>query len=203
MKAHDNPFAMERIEALLEFEPEWYGTNWPDLLQHWQQLDYRAAIVGPHGSGKTTLLRSLEARLKNERTQVHHFFLNDRQPDLKAHEWQRLQNLDDQATTVILLDGAERLNRRAWRRFHESIVSHNGSVRALVTQHRASRFYTRWPTLLKTNPTPALLAHLIEKLAPDFANSLTKSQIADLLTRHGGNLREAMWECYDSFSAKH
>ena len=201
MKARENPFAIDRIEALLDFEPEWCGTDWPTLLDRWQKLDYRAAIVGPHGSGKTTLLRTLESRLKEDATaSAHHLFLNDRKPDLEQREWQVLEEICSSTTTtaVILLDGAEQLNRRAWQRFQKIIAQSNGSLRALVTQHRPSRF--RWPTLLSTNPTPALLGHLIEKLAGDFRQTLTEPQIGDLLTRHHRNLREALWECYDDCS---
>lgn len=197
MKARENPFAIDRIEALLNFEPEWCGSDWPDLLDRWRQLDYRAAIVGPHGSGKSTLLRTLETQLSSETT-VHHLFLNDSKPDLDPQEWQRLESTAEK-NTVILLDGAEQLNRRAWRRFHTTIIRSTASIRALVTQHRASRF--RWPTLLSTRPTPALLCHLIEKTAPDFHQTLTDSQIDSLFTRHRGNLREALWQCYDQCSA--
>ena len=196
MKARENPFANDRIEALLEFEPEWCDTDWPGLLDRWRQLGYRAAIVGPHGSGKTTLLRTLEAQLSQNST-VHHLFLNDRKPDLTSSECQLLENLTEK-NSVILLDGTELLNRRWWQRFHKIIDQSSIPLRALVTQHRPSRF--RWPTLLSTKPTPPLLAHLIEKLAPDFRQTLTDSQITAMFSDHSGNLREALWECYDACS---
>ena len=197
MKARKNPFAIDRIEALLHFEPEWCGTNWQGLLDRWRKLDYRAAIVGPHGSGKSTLLRTLETQLSSDTT-VHQWFLNDRKPELDPQEWQRLESTAEK-NTVILLDGAEQLSRRSWQRFQKTIDESSAPLRALVTQHRASRF--RWPTLLSTRPTPALLTHLIGKLAPDFRQTLTDSQIASLFTRHRGNLREALWQCYDLCSA--
>lgn len=196
MKARENPFAMDRVEALLGFEPEWSGTDWPTLLTRWRELNYRAAIVGPHGSGKSTLLRTLEAQQGSDAT-VHHFFLNDRKPDFEFFEWQRLENITEK-NPIILLDGAEQLSGRAWRRFHKIITHSNASLRALVSQHRPTRF--RWPTLLSTQATPALLAHLIEKLAPDFRQTLTDSQINALHRRHHSNLREALWECYDACS---
>ena len=202
MKARDNPFAIDHIEALLDFEPEWCGIDWPDLIDRWQDLNYRAAIVGPHGSGKSTLLRTLERRLQSDNsTRIFHFFLNDQRRDLEQSEWHALESCrSNTATAVVLVDGAEQFKRRSWLRFRRIIATNTGTIRSLVSQHHGSLL--RWPTLLTTTPTPDLLAHLIEKLAPDFRRFLTESEIGNLLARHRGNIREALRECYDSCAAE-
>ena len=183
LKARDNPFYSDRIEDQIEFDPAWCDTRWQDICQRWETLDGRAAIVGPHGSGKTTFLRAFEKRLD---TPVAHFFLNDERPAMDSADWRRLQRSVD-ANAVIFLDGAERLGWRAWRRFTRALGS---SGRALVTQHRKGR----WSALVETRSSPQLLAHLIDELSDKRVDPV---DIEALFHGHRGNLREALWECYD------
>jgi hypothetical protein len=185
VKARDNPFATDRIERLLEFEPRWAGASWDSIFDDWNALDRRAAIVGPHGSGKTTFLRAFESRLNTRGEAVTRYFLNDRCPTLTSDDWHHLESRPGDGG-VIFLDGAERLGWSAWRRFAKLVAASS----VLVTQHRQSR----WPTLLQMQSSPALLAHLIDKAA---GASFTADEVEHLYDRHGGNLREALWECYD------
>ncbi len=194
MKARDNPFASDRVEALLDFEPSWSepGLDWTGLLDRWRTLNFRATIVGPHGSGKTTLLHSLAALLTREGSPVCHLFLNDRHKTLGHGEWRELkQHAAQHRNAVVLLDGAERLTWLAWRRFQKTIERHG--TRAIATRHRP-RY---WSTLISTKTSPSLLGHLIRKLAPGPRFDPTEPQIRDLFDRHRGNLRAALRECYD------
>ncbi len=173
LKARDNPFATHRVEALLAFAPAWLGTSWEKLLADLEAHRYRAAIVGPHGSGKTTFLDALVPRLRRRGLAVQHYFLNDR---ITA----RPEPADDPETLVIV-DGAERLGFRAWRRLR-------AHPRLLLTQHRAGRL----PTLLRTSATPAMLEVFASRLDPGLALDAPA-----LFRKHRGNLREALLECYD------
>ncbi len=181
-RARDNPFANDRIEREIEFDPQWCGTNWPEIFDRWQKLNHRAAIVGPHGSGKTFFLRAFEKRLDRP---TAHFFLNDERPSLSPEDWQRLQIASD-AGSVIFLDGAERLGWTNWRKFRRMV----SQQKVISTQHRQAR----WPMLLNTSASPDLLAYLVKALSSE---NLSNSETAALLSRHKGNLREALWECYD------
>jgi len=181
-KARENPFAIDRIEREIEFDPKWCGTSWPEIFERWQKLDHRAAIVGAHGSGKTFFLRAFQQRLNQP---VAAFFLNDENPSLSDADWQRLQSATD-ADSVIFLDGAEQLDWTTWRKFQRKVSRR----KVLVTRHRKAR----WPTLLNTSASPKLLAHLIKKLSSETRSA---TETATLLSRHKGNLREALWECYD------
>lgn len=60
MKAHENPFRSERIDAL-PYVP--LRDSLDEIEKRFLALGCRAAIVGPHGSGKTTLLAALQKRL--------------------------------------------------------------------------------------------------------------------------------------------
>jgi hypothetical protein len=189
VRARDNPFATDRVEQVLEFEPRWANTSWESILQRWNSVSRYAAVVGPHGSGKTTFLRALETRLVARGQALSRYFLNDRKPNLSDTDWSRLERLSNQPDTVIFLDGSERLGWRAWRRFNHVA----GSSRTLITAHRQGR----WPVLLRTQSSSELLAYLIDQLAP---SAWTRNEIETLFHRHRGNLRDALWECYDRAS---
>lgn len=183
LKARHNPFSNDRIEAQIEFDPAWCGTSWEEILQRWETLNDRAAIVGPHGSGKTFFLRAFEKRLDKP---VARFFLNDEKPAMNSADWLRLRRSVDRGA-VIFLDGAERLGGRRWRQFIHTVGGHG---RALLTQHRKAR----WPALVETRSSPKLLAHLIDQLSGKHVDTV---DIEALFNRHRGNLREALWDCYD------
>lgn len=184
-RARDNPFATDRIEQAVEFDPSWCDRSWSEIFERWQKLNHQAAVVGPHGSGKTFFLRAFEKRLDHP---VAHFFLNDEHAALSPDEWQRLQGATD-ADSVIFLDGAERLGWNNWRKFRRLV----SQQKVIVTQHRQAR----WPTLLNTFTSPGLLAHLVKTLSTE---SLSNFETTAILGRHKGNLREALWECYDRFA---
>lgn len=174
MKARENPFATHRVEALLSFDPSWIDSTWEAILTDLKNLNYRAAIIGPHGSGKTTFIESLIPRLQSLGHVTRTYFFNEEtHPGLKFSP-------DPDAITII--DGAEQLTFGEWRLVKKS------AARLIVTQHRSGRF----PALLRTKSTPAMLHAFAKKLAPGLAID------APLLYRkHKGNLREALLECYD------
>jgi hypothetical protein len=173
LKARENPFCTHRVEALLAFEPAWLGTTWEQILTDLASQRYRGAIVGPHGSGKTTFLEALVPRLNAEGFPLRHYFLNDQLSAEIA--------IETDPDTIVIIDGAERLGFRAWRR----IRTHS---RLLVTQHREGRL----STLLRTRSTAEMLENFARQLDPSLAID------ARLLHRkHRGNLREALLECYD------
>lgn len=180
--ARNNPFATERVERLLRYEPAWIGRSWGEILSNLDELKWRAAVVGPHGSGKTTFLDALADKLAGEELGVRRIFLNgvNRRFD---------HNLIPNSREVVLLDGAEQLSAWAWLRFQRRMRSAKGVV---ITTHRSGRL----PTLLNTAVTPAILRQCVERLDP--RSGLTASQAEELLARHQGNVRHALLECYDS-----
>ena len=66
MKAHLNPFAPNRVQRLLPFDPLLAGSSWDSIESDWEQLDRRAAVIGHHGSGKTTFLETFRTRLEKD-----------------------------------------------------------------------------------------------------------------------------------------
>jgi hypothetical protein len=93
---------------------------------------------------------------------------------------------------VVLLDGAEQLNRWEWKKFQRFTRLTGG---LLITTHRAGRL----PTLYECRTTPQLLASLVTELVrvPEWPVSQSP---AELYWQHRGNLREAFRDLYDAFA---
>lgn len=184
MIARRNPFATERMEQLLCYNPTWIGRSWEEILSSLEELDWCAAVIGPHGSGKTTLLDELARRMETNGTPVRRLFLND------AHR--RLDGLEfADPNEIVFLDGAEQLSGWAWRRFRRAVAPAKGVV---ITSHRPGRL----PTLLKTKVSPEILRCCVNRLDPDFV--LSEREAEALFVRHDGNIRHALLECYDRAS---
>ena len=165
-RARENPFASERVEDLLGFEPEWLGQTWPGLMERLRDLDYRAAVVGPHGSGKTTFLSGLKTRLEDQGKRVISFFLNDDQRTLSDANWRVFVDVAEDKGEVdgsmLLLDGAEQMSWRDWREFHKIASAYSGLV---ITQHRSGKL----PLLVKTETSLEMFCDFIN--SKSFCNS--------------------------------
>ena len=190
MKARDNPFRTDRVLRVRFKLP---GISWTQLMSRLTELNYRAAIVGPHGSGKTTLLEDLERRLIDRRFQPkrlrldedHRFFdrsfLNAFLADLSQRD-------------IILFDGAEQMSRLARRWFLFRTRAARGLI---VTSHRPGLL----PTLIECRTTPALLGEILDEVLDEDAPCV-RAKAPELFRRHRGNLRDALRECYDLCAAQ-
>ncbi|HEV2856405.1 MAG TPA: hypothetical protein VHC97_26685 [Thermoanaerobaculia bacterium] len=183
MRARDNPFAVHRV---LGIRYRLSGTTWEELLARLEALRFRAALVGPHGHGKTTLLEDLGARLAGRGCRVRTATLHE--GDRRLDAVQRRTLLDDLTPSdILLLDGAEQLGRLSWFEVRTRTRAAGGLV---ITSH--------WPGLLPTlhecRTTPELLAEIVGEL------SAQGMETRELFDRHGGNVREALRELYDTWT---
>ncbi|HEX4966270.1 MAG TPA: AAA family ATPase [Thermoanaerobaculia bacterium] len=185
MRARDNPFAAQRLEAI---PYRLSGTSWDDLMGRLATLRFRAALVGPHGRGKTTLLEELARRLELRGLRIRAILL--REGDRRVSERQRetlfrLLTVED----VLFVDGAEQLSRLAWLEIRTRSRAAGGLV---ITSHRPGLL----PTLHECQTSPELLAGIVAELAgSDAAGGLPSAE--ELHGRHGGNVRDALRELYD------
>ena len=161
-----NPFRASRI---LEFRYRFVDSGWDPLLSKLEALGMRGTIVGPEGSGKTTLLEDLGERLRRSSRRVIFGGV--------------------EAGAVTLLDGAERLTRRQWRRFLREAREAAGLV---VTAHRPGYL----PTLIETRTTPGILDAAVLAASGRRCEGFAVTP-EELWTRHGGNIRTALRELYD------
>ena|SRR5947209_6182681 len=185
MRARDNPFAAQRLEAI---PYRLSGASWEELLERLAALRCRAALVGPHGRGKTTLLEELARRLQGRGLRMRPVVL--RQGDRRL-SWRQRETLFRSLTArdVLLVDGAEQLGRLAWLEVRTRSRAAGGLV---ITSHRPGLL----PTLHECRTTPELLAGIVADLVGREEAARLPSA-GELLARHGGNVRDALRELYD------
>lgn len=161
------------------------------LLDRFDAMGRRAAVVGPHGSGKTTLLEDLAPRLRSRGLAVRELRLDADHPRFEGPFLEEFFPSVG-ARDVILLDGAEQLGWFDWSRFERRSRVAGGLI---VTSHRPGLL----PTLIETSTTPELLDGLVEEILGTRAAEV-RPLTPKLFERHRGNLREALRELYDRFA---
>jgi len=197
LPARDNPFEADRVERLLRFEPEWLGLSWEQILGRVQACGYRGAIVGPHGSGKTTFCDAFAAKLEADGLAVVRWFFNDRKDSPDPAEIDALGPPNDPKPTILLADGIENVAPAAWRPVASRIESLAG---CFVTTHEARRQpKPRLPVFLNTDTRVEMLIDFTARLAPD--HPFAETELRQIFDDTRGNLREALWVCYDRVTA--
>lgn len=179
MKARENPFRSECIDRL-RFRP--MGWTWDEFDARLHAQNYRGAIVGPKGSGKTTLLEELTKRFHGQGFTTIHFRLNA--------EYQVLPILPASFTGVVILDGAEQLESRAWQRF---LVQTRLAAGIIVTSHSPGLL----PTLVECSTDLNLLDNLLCDLLNADAIFNLGSLPERLFSDHHGNIRMVFRDLYD------
>jgi hypothetical protein len=180
--ARDNPFAAERV-LRVRYRPQ--GWTWEQLLARLASLDHRAAVVGPEGRGKTTLLEDLGGRLRAAGWGVKHLGLSR---EMRAFRRAFLRRFFDDLSgrDVVLLDGAEQMNRLAWWDFARRSKLAGGLV---ITSHRPGLL----PTLVECETSVGLLRGIVQDLHAGGADAALDA----LFHRHRGNVRDVLRELYD------
>ncbi len=181
MRARDNPFAVQRVLAI---RYRLADVTWEEMLERLAALRFRAAIVGPHGHGKTTLLEDLGERLRVRGFRIRTATLRGGERRLGPGREAALFRDPDPAD-LLLVDGAEQLDRLSWWRLRRRSRDAAGLI---VTSHRSGLL----PTLYECATTPELLAGIVADLG-----DTVEEGSAELFARHGGDLRQALRELYD------
>lgn len=179
-----NPFRSARVESL-RFRSA--GVSPPELLQRFESLGCRAALVGPKGSGKTTLLEALEAELESGGWSVRRWRLRIERPAPSPEEWRLVETAGER--DLVTVDGAEQLSWWRWRRL---LRSSRRAGALLVTCHRPCRL----PTLHAHTTSPELLRNLVAELLESGGDDLPV-ELDELFRRHDGNIRECLRSLYD------
>ena len=188
MKARDNPFAVERVQAI-RYRP--LGTTLAGILARLAELNYRAAIVGPEGSGKTTLLEDLQSAFEAQGVRTKLIFVNDAAPLASAQCRRFLGELTREE--MVLLDGADLVRRSCWSLIKRHTITHAAGL--VVASHRPGLL----PTLIACRTTPALLQEIVRDLQPS-SRPVPLALLDDLYTRHHGNLRACLRDLYDFYA---
>lgn len=190
MRARDNPFRVERLhELVFRFQ----SGSIAELIARLEAQHWTGAIVGPHGSGKTTLVEELchELHLRSiptERLRVTEADAGER------HELVANWLSSVRTESLMILDGAEQLNRREWR----DVLHRSRESRGLLcTCHQPGLL----PTVFECRTNEALLLELVQSLVPDSSHPVfSPPRLRALYQKHRGNIRECLRELYDAVS---
>lgn len=188
MKARDNPFAVERIQAI-RYRP--VNMTFDQSLARLHELNYRAAIIGPEGSGKTTLLEDLQQMLQQKGLRANLTFVND----TSRFDSPACRRLLSELTrdTILLLDGADLIRRWDWSLLKRHTITHTSGL--VITSHRRGLL----PTLIECTTSPALLKEIVSDLLPR-GRTIPMAFLDSLYLRHQGNLRACLRELYDLYA---
>ena len=149
-----------------------------------------AAIEGPHGHGKSTLLCALAATLHAAGRPVRIVRIRDWHDTWTAC----IAVVTAPRGTAVFVDGWERLGLLAGPM---RLVAHMLRRRLLITSHRPAGL----PVLWKCATTPALLRAVVARV-PDHGGVVNEMDIDAAFQRHGGNVREALSDLYDTIERR-
>lgn len=185
MRARQNPFRAERIQNVpYRFQD---GICWSDLIARIEELQFRAAIVGSEGSGKTTLLEELSRKLGEIGFKV---ILRSAKSGHPAEVVPRRL----EASELLLIDSAECFGAWEWLRLKWACRAAAGLI---VTAHRPGLL----PTLIQCRTTPELFRQIVGDLLADQVQ-LSSGMLDAIYRKHNGNVRNALRQLYDGWSAR-
>ena len=176
MKARENPFRSERVDAL-NYRAE--NFSWEALETTLSKWDGRGAIIGPEGHGKTTLLTQWAHRRTMAGDDV--VFLKMAEAQRRLTETQRREVAGG---GWVFVDSAEQLGWLGWRELLR-LARHAEAL--IISTHQPGRL----PTLFACRTCPELLAELVAELNGE------RPDCAALWQDHGGNVRTALRQLYD------
>jgi len=188
-----NPFATRftRPGAIPPLDDEGGPLDVASLFERAMSAGPVVVIEGAHGTGKTTLLVALLARAAANRRRMAFV-----RAASVADAWTVAAAIGGASRdTVIGLDGGERLPVGAFTLVR--VLARLRGVVVLATTHRPVGL----PVLARCRSTPRLLAAVVGHL-PTHGGRIDGSDINEAFGRHGGDLREALFDLYDRFERR-
>lgn len=193
-----NPFSSHLVEPARGGYIFTGGAGLDGVLTQLRGAGWRGELIGPCGAGKSTLLTDIQHALEGNGRAVVRWQCSDVQRHLPAGWLSRWREAG-----VILVDGAERLNRL------ELIA-----LRLVTRQHRQGLVITTHRrvgvgTAIWVRPNPKALAQKIAALlsgqistAPAIIDTL-EDQLCEQLAYRKGNAREVLFDLYAEFEREY
>jgi hypothetical protein len=188
-----NPFATRftRPGALVPLDAAGLPLDVPALFGRALALGPLVTLEGPHGSGKSTLLVALVSHAAMRGRPTAHL-----RATAPSDAWRVVTSLGRVPCGALVgLDGGERLPTGAF-----VVIRALARIRGLVvvaTTHRPVGL----PLLARCRTTPALLAAIVHRL-PSHGGRIDNTDLDAALTRHAGDVREALFDLYDRFERR-
>ena len=188
-----NPFATRAIQP--GATPYLFPANEDarQLVERLRELHWQGEIVGPHGAGKSTLLAALSPALEaaGRRVVVGRLRAGERSLPREI-----LDALPWDGQTLLIVDGYEQLGWLRQRLFR--LRRRWAGCGLLVTSHVP----TGLPTLATLAPTPDMARRVVAALTADLPGAVSSAEVDAAFARHGGNMREMLFELYDRYEQR-
>lgn len=192
-ESSENPFCSRRVRpggSAYLFAP---GESAAELVDRLRDHGWWGQIVGPHGSGKSALLAALKPAIETAGRQTVLIELHDGQRRLPPDFRRRL---DAGRPTVLIVDGYEQLG--LWQRQRLRRFCRRGGLGLLLTAHGPVGL----PDLRHTSATLELAQQIVEHLQRSHPPLITAQDVAERFARHGGDLRELLFDLYDVYEVR-
>lgn len=185
-----NPFATRftRPGALAPLDADGHPLDLDALLDRLGSLGGSGSIEGLHGRGKTTTLLALADRA--ERRGLAVTVRRVRSVRDLADLLRGLMRMPTGGT--LFIDGWESLGWLPCRLIR--LIAVLRSCRLVVTSHGPAGL----PLLLSCCTSPRLLSMILAQL-PTATPAIQDRDVGEVFLRHGGNLRDALYDLYDRF----
>ena len=184
--ARENPFIVQRTDAIpFDFRDTPFDAI-DDFAQHVSQFAFRGAIVGKHGRGKTTLLADLHRWLVQQSFDCELVYVA-RESELQTDLIAKLTRRGNEGA-ILLVDGLERLRFLTRNRLVWQSKSFGGFI---ATTHRTGRL----KTLVRCRSSLATLQGILDSLG--ITDPGLRSKAISLWPRHQGNIRLVLRQLYD------
>ena len=190
--AKDNPFNVQRTDAIHFDFRETHFENIEAFAKHIEMFNFRGAILGGHGRGKTTLLCDLNSFFCKQGVDCELVFL-PRETDLQKEAFQNLIRRA-QGGAIIMIDGIERLS---FLQRQQLITRSRAFTGFIATTH----YFGRLRTLIRCRTSQGTLTAVLDALElnrPKIVSSATA-----LLPKHKGNMRLVLRDLYDQYADGH
>jgi hypothetical protein len=187
-----NPFATARVRPgaiAYRFAP---GESVTTLVDRLRACRWRGQIVGPHGSGKSTLLAALVPALEAAGRRTLLVPLAEDQRWLPRH----VSSASLGSAGLLIVDGYERLCRPA--RWLTGWLCRARGWGLLATAHRDLGL----PTLAAPRPDLPTAQAIVQSLLIGSDGVIAHAEVEEAWHRHGGNLREALFDLYDLYAER-
>lgn len=187
-----NPFITARVRpgaVAYRFPP---GESVAELVDRLRAARWRGQIVGPHGSGKSTLLAALLPALEAAGRRTMLVTLSE------AQRWRprAIARTSLGTTGLLVVDGYERLTRPARWLAHWRCRARGWGL--LVTAHHGVGL----PPLTALRPDLATAQAIVRELLVGYNGTIGDDDVALAWRRHGGNLRETLFDMYDLYAER-
>ncbi|GAB4135745.1 hypothetical protein [Thermopirellula anaerolimosa] len=189
----ENPFSARFVRpgAIPYIFPE--GHSPESIFALFRDHRRQGAVVGPHGVGKSALLAALRGYLAEKNEPFLHLELHNGQRSLSPDDRTRLESLWE---GTVLMDGYEQLH--SWSRYQVRRLCRRRKLGLLVTAHSAVEL----PAIFTPEPSSDLAWRIVEYLLQQGEPLIAREDVEACFSRHGGNLREMLFELYDLYEIR-